>query len=416
MIATVMTKERIQEHIARMPALAAGAPLRTAGAALGHRLMEDRLALTASSLTYTTVLALVPLLTVVLSVFTLFPVFDDMEAALSEWLSASFIPASIAGNVMEYLTQFASQARNLGLVGIAALAVTALSLILTIDKTLNQIWRVSERRSLGARVLIYWALLTLGPIALSASIAMSSYVLSVSRGFLPVLPGAAEVLIVLSQVALSLASLTLLYRYVPHTSVRWRDAAAGALFVTLAMELARWGIGVYLTRNHNYSHIYGAFAVLPILLLWIYISWLIVLLGAAIAAYLPSLRSPVLARAGTPGWQFAIAVQTLRLLAKARTTPQRGLNRMEIAKVLRVDVLHLSPVLAALQQLDWVGRLEPGSRRYSGRYVLLADPEQESAQPLVNRFLMDPANVTNQAVRSRPLDTLLLAEVLGGTA
>ena len=164
-------------------------PVLPTAATLWERFQQDRLGLTASSLTFTTTLALVPFFAVVLSVFTAFPVFAQMREALEQWLASSVIPASIARNVLDYLTQFAGKASELGLVGFAVLTFTAVSLVLTIDQTLNQIWRVTVKRPLGQRVLVYWAALTLGPLVLGGSLAITSYVVSHSRGLIPVLPG-----------------------------------------------------------------------------------------------------------------------------------------------------------------------------------------------------------------------------------
>ena len=156
-------------------------PVLPTAATLWERFQQDRLGLTASSLTFTTTLALVPFFAVVLSVFTAFPVFAQMREALEQWLASSVIPASIARNVLDYLTQFAGKASELGLVGFAVLTFTAVSLVLTIDQTLNQIWRVTVKRPLGQRVLVYWAALTLGPLVMGASLAISSYVLPTLR-------------------------------------------------------------------------------------------------------------------------------------------------------------------------------------------------------------------------------------------
>lgn len=383
--------------------------------ALWQRLRQDRLPLTASSLTYTTVLALVPLFTVILSVFTMFPIFAEMQGALQQSLVDSLIPESIAGNVMRYLNEFAGRAGQLGLLGIAGLVVTSLSLILTIDKTLNQIWRVTEPRRLGERVLIYWALLTLGPLLLAASIAMTSYVLSASSGMLPALPVGADFALSGAHFALVVGGLALLYHFVPRTAVRWRHALAGALVATMAFSLARWGMGLYLAHNRTYSHVYGAFAAVPVLLLWIYVSWLIVLLGAVVAAYLPSLASPLMRRLGAPGWAFELALEALRALAASRGDGgTHGSTSLQLARALKVDVLHLYPILGTLESMGWVGRLAPGPRQKKPRWVLLVDPAQVPAQALVDRFLVASGARLVAEWRARPLDQLTVADVLPG--
>lgn len=382
------------------------APVLTVAAVLWERLRQDRLALTASSLTYTTVLALVPLFTVVLSVFTLFPTFRNMESALQQWLVESLIPADIASNVMDYLTQFTSKASQLGLVGIAGLALVALSLMLTVDKTLNQIWRASERRPFGQRVLIYWAALTLGPLVLGASVAITSYAVTSSQGWFPGLSKGAGFALGLLQFLLLTGGLTALYRFVPNTPVRWGHALLGALFVTLTLAAARWGLGVYLSHVPTYAHIYGAFAALPILLLWIYVSWLIVLFGAVIAAYLPTLLGGRVRHGRVPGWQFELALEALAALLSTR-----GLTLPQLARRLKVDALQLGPILGTLRHMDWVGRLATQSENEEPRYVLLVGTEQ-AVLPLVERLLVEPGATFIAAWREAPLEAMRLADVL----
>ncbi|MDR0479642.1 MAG: YihY family inner membrane protein [Burkholderiaceae bacterium] len=373
-------------------------PLFPTLAMLWARFKQDRLGLTAGSLTFTATLALVPLFTVVLSVFTAFPLFGRLQGALEKWLASSLIPVGIASNVVGYLTQFSSQAGTLGITGFAAFVFTAVSLVLTIDRTLNDIWRVRRQRPIGQRVLVYWVVLTLGPLVMAASIAITSYVVTRSRGWVPGLadiPGGINIALALLQFALLAGALTLLYRYVPNTPVRWRDAGAGGLLACLGLTLARQGLGWYLGRIPTYSVIYGAFATLPILLLWIYLSWLVVLFGAVIAAYLPSLVHGMgrenLRHGGTPGWDFQLALEIVQQLARARTGGAHGLTQAQLAATLRTDALHLAPALDALQALDWTGQLATRTENQPPRHVLIADPATTPLAPLVARLLMVPA-------------------------
>jgi membrane protein len=388
-------------------------------AMLWARFRQDRLGLSASSLTFTTTLALVPLFTVVLSVFTAFPLFGRLQGALEKWLTHSLIPAGIAGNVMDYLTQFSSKAGALGITGFAAFTFTAVSLVLTIDRTLNDIWRVRRQRSIGQRVLVYWAVLTLGPLVLAASIAITSYVVTRSRGWLPGLvgmPGGIRAVFALAQFALLAGALTLLYRYVPNTPVRWRDAGAGGLLACLGLTLARLGLGWYLGRIPTYSVIYGAFATLPILLLWIYLSWLVVLFGAVIAAYLPSLLHGMgrenLRHGGAPGWDFQLALEIVQQLTHARAGNAHGLTRAQLAAALRTDALHLTVALDTLQALDWVAPLATRTENEPPRHVLIADPAATPLAPLVARLLIAPAPELAAWRERAGVDRWLLADVL----
>jgi membrane protein len=373
-------------------------PLLPTLAMLWTRFRQDRLGLSAGSLTFTTTLALVPLFTVVLSVFTAFPLFGRLQGALEKWLAGSLIPAGIADNVMGYLAQFSSKAGALGITGFAVFTFTAVSLVLTIDHTLNDIWRVRRQRPIGQRVLVYWAVLTLGPLVMAASIAITSWVVTHSRGWAPGLasiPGGIHVTLALLQFALLAGALMLLYRYVPNTPVRWREAGAGGLLACLALTLMRQGLGWYLARIPTYSVIYGAFATLPILLLWIYLSWLVVLFGAVIAAYLPSLLHGMgqdrLRHGGTPGWDFQLALEIVQQLARARSGSAHGLTQAQLAAALRTDALNLAAALDALQTLDWVGQLATRTENEPPRHVLLADPAVTPLAPLVTRLLIAPA-------------------------
>ncbi len=284
---------------------------------------EDRLGNTASSLTFTTLISIVPLFTVIRAVFSAFPMFGKLQGTLQQWLAESLIPEAIAKQVMGYLTQFASKANRLGLVGVGFLMVTALSLILTIDRTLNAIWRVRRPRPLAQRVLIYWAVLTLGPLLMASSLALTSYALSVSRGLVGALPGGINLLLNVGEFAMVVLGSAALFRYVPNTYVKWRHAFAGGVFVAVGLELAKAGLAIYIKAVPSFATIYGAFASVPILLLWIYLVWVVVLFGAVIAAYLPSLLGGVGRRGGHAGWQFQLAMEVLQALDAAR---QQGLG------------------------------------------------------------------------------------------
>jgi membrane protein len=379
---------------------------------LAERFREDRLGLTASSLTFTTTMALVPFFTVALAVFTAFPMFGKLQGALQAWLVQSLIPDAIARQVLGYLTQFAGKASRLGAVGLAALFVTALALVLTIDRTLNGIWRVKKPRPLGQRVLVYWAVMTLGPLLLGASLSLSSYFLSASRGLVSAIPGGLQLVFNLLEFGLLAAGLHALYRYVPNTAVKREHAWAGALFAAVGIEVARRGLAAYFGKVPTYSLVYGAFATLPILLVWIYIAWLIVLFGAVLAAYLPSLVGGVTRQGRGPGWQFQLALEVMRSLTQARQTQQRGLTLPGLASALRVLPLQLEPVLEALMDLDWIGRVNEVADEDNTRYVLLADPTATPLEPLTSRLLLSPSEATAKLRQRSALASMRLADAL----
>ncbi|WP_096664776.1 YihY family inner membrane protein [Polaromonas sp. AET17H-212] len=368
-------------------------PWRDTAITLRQRFRDDHMGLTASSLTFTTSIALVPFFTVALAIFTAFPMFSKLQGALQAWLVNSLIPDNISRQVLGYLTQFAKQANKLGVAGLAVLLVTAIAMILTIDRTLNGIWRVKKPRPLAQRVLIYWAAITLGPLVLGASLAVTSYVISGSRGVVGDMPGVLRVLLDVLQFFLLAGGMAALYHYVPNTFVRWGHAWAGGLFVAAGIELAKKLLTLYLSSVPTYSLVYGAFATLPILLVWIYVAWVIVLMGAVIAAYLPSLLAGVARRGSAHGWQFQLAVELLQQLHRARSTTRIGLEGSELARALQVDVLQLEPVLETLMALDWIGQLTDPEDEHEARYLLLADPAATALEPLMAQLLLsqDPS-------------------------
>ncbi len=389
-------------------------PWRTTVLTLRERFREDHLGLTASSLTFTTTIALVPTMTVLLAVFTAFPMFAKFQAHLQQWLLASLIPDSIARQVLGYLTQFAGKASKLGGAGLAILVVTSLALILTIDRTLNSIWRVRKPRPFSQRVLVYWALMTLGPLLMAASLSLTSYAVSASAGLVGRMPGGVEFLLGLLQFGLLSAAMAALYYYVPNTQVRWRHAMSGGVFVAISLEIAKRLLVAYLDAVPTYSVLYGAFATLPILLIWIYTAWVIVLLGAVMVAYLPSLLSGISRHsAGAPGWSFLLALELLQHLNAARATPVKGLTMEQLSRHLHVDVPQCEPIVQALVGLDWLGSLQVSHEPHvTSRLVLLVDPSTTTLEPLLEALLLKHTASTLRFRQVSHWQTLTLKDVL----
>ena len=382
---------------------------------LRDRFREDHMGLTASSLTFTTSIALVPFFTVALAVFTAFPMFSNMQGALQGWLIDSLIPDNIARQVLGYLTQFSRQANKLGAAGLGILLITAIALILTIDRTLNGIWRVKNPRPFAQRVLIYWSAITLGPVLLGASLALTASVVTTTSGLVGTLPFSLRFLLGTFQFFLIAAGLAALYRYVPNTYVKWTHAWVGGVFAAAGIELAKKALALYLSKVPTYSMIYGAFATLPILLIWIYVAWVIVLLGAVIAAYLPSLLAGVAKRGTGHGWQFQLAVEVLQRLSSLRRTAQLGCSASSLALTLQIDVLQLEPVLETLTELAWVGQLIPNTDAGADEessYILLADPDQTLLEPLMQRLLLEKTDSTSPLWRQANWSALHVRDVL----
>ncbi|OWQ85638.1 hypothetical protein CDN99_21365 [Roseateles aquatilis] len=351
-----------------------------------QRFREERLGLTAGSLTFTTLISLVPLLTVALALFTAFPMFSSFQAALEKYFLKSLIPDNIARPVLMSLTQFAAKANRLGALGLGVLGFTALALMLTIDRTLNQIWRVQRPRPIAQRVLVYWAAMTLGPLLLGGSLAVTSVLITASRDYVDNMPRGLVVLLNSVDLLVLWGAVAALFHYVPNTDVRWRHALMGAGFVAVAFHIAKQGLAWYVKQVPTYSTLYGAFAAVPIFLIWIYVGWSIVLLGAILAANAPALAGGVSVRRNKPGMQMELALDVVRELEAARIAGESGRTSLALSQRLCVDPLQLEPVVQQLQQLDWVGRLEEDG---ASRLVLLCEPSSTMAEPLIRALLAD---------------------------
>ncbi|CAM3653186.1 YihY family inner membrane protein [Roseateles saccharophilus] len=377
-----------------------------------QRFREEKLGLTAGSLTFTTLISLVPLLTVMLAIFTAFPIFSSFQSSLEQYFLKSLIPPNIAKPVLGALTQFAAKASKLGAVGLVALGVTALTLMLTIDRTLNAIWRVQRPRPMAQRVLVYWAAMTLGPLLLGGSLTLTSYAISASQGFLTAMPASISAALGSADVLLFGLAMAGLFHYVPNTHVRWRHALLGGAFVSIGFSLAKSLLAWYVKQVPTYSTLYGAFATVPVFLIWVYLGWVIVLLGAILAANTPALTGRLHLRPDTPGQPMALALEVLRELWRVREAGQRGLSHLALAGALRVDPLQLAPIIDKLVGMDWVGLLEEEGAQ---RLVLLCAPEKASVQPLLGAFLAQRqgllANLWTQGDWERlTLDRLLVTE------
>jgi len=378
----------IVTHISNFVSRLRQFPWRQTARRLGQRFTEDRLGQTAGALTFTTTIALVPLITVALAVITAFPLFDQFQNVLQRWLIESLIPDTISRQVLGYLTQFTTKASRLGVVSFAALMFSALALVFTIDRSLNAIWRVNKTRPWGQRVLLYWGALTLGPILVAAGlVTMASVILWTGGSLRSQSPAMKQALDVLEFVLLW-GGISALYRFVPNTHVPWRQVLVGSLGTTLVMEIARSLLTWYLARMSTFSLVYGAFATVPILLVWIYMTWSIVLLGAVLVASWTGLTMGHVRDPQLPGADFQLALDTLRELNNSRVGKSYGAGLRELAVRLNADPLQMQQVLEQLQQLDWVGLLNEDNAGKAPRYVLLVDANSVLVAPLMTQLLL----------------------------
>lgn len=351
-----------------------------------QRAGEKKLTQVAASLTFTTVLSIVPLLAVVLALFTAFPLFADFRIALESFLTTSLMPPSVSDNVMLYLNQFAAKASGLTAAGTLFLIVTSIMLFMTIDEAFNDIWQVERQRPLRQRMLVYWAIISLGPILAGASLWATSILARESLGHVEELPTIVGFALSFIPLIVTGLGFTALFVGVPNRRVLWRDALVGGMGTAIVLEIMRIGFAYYLTRFPSYTVVYGAFATLPIFLLWIYLSWLVVLLGATVAATLPALKQRRWELQHYPGAIFVDAIRVLRTLWQAQGNPSPGRSMRFLCAHLQLHQDELSSVLRELKKLGYVVDTEDNN---IDQWVLACDQRDVTIGPLIDALLID---------------------------
>ena len=255
-----------------------------------QRCQQDQIQVIGGYLTYISLLSLVPLVTVMFSMLSAFPMFAEFRTNMEQFIYANVIP-SRGDEIQAYLTQFIGNTGSMTAVGILALVILALLLIHNIDKTLNKIWRVTSRPRLVISFSIYWMILTLGPILFGLSIGVTSYLVRLSAFADDYTPGFSTLVLELVPYLMSLAAFFILYLVVPNLKVRVKHALWGALLAMVLFEFSKYGFALYVTHFTAYQTIYGALALLPILFVWVHLSWMVVLLGAELTALLQQRES-----------------------------------------------------------------------------------------------------------------------------
>jgi membrane protein len=360
---------------------------------LWRRFVDDKCFETAGALSYTTLVSLVPLTVAVFAMFSVFPVFAPARDTLVDFMFRNFVPAA-GQRVQEALTAFASNASKLTGISILVMLFSAMSMMVSIEDRLNRVWRVKQARGWGSRLLLYWAALSLGPILIVGGIAVTSYVTA-----MPLLQGAAGQINSIGHPLLSVlpfvvtfSTLWLMYSFIPNCKVSRQDAAIGALLGAVLFEIVRWGFALFVHRAQTYQQIYGALAAVPIFLLWIYLSWVIVIFSASIAASASAFDYHAPKKMLPEGAEFLGLLVVLRHFIDAHRTGD-SLDQADVR--VREPYLHsnlIAEYFDDLQQADLIQRAEAGgwllSRSLDStnllrvyrhtRYRLLLHPAEEA--------------------------------------
>ncbi len=243
------------------------------------RCREDNITISAGHLAYVTLLSLVPFIMVTFTIMSAFPAFASVRSKLEHFVFSNFVPTA-SDVVHKYMTDFVGNASQMSAIGILSLLVVALMLISNVDKTLNRIWRTQSDRPIVYTFAIYWMVITLGPMLIGSSVVVSSYLTGLAAFTEEYTPGLGTFLLSLVPSGAAMLAFTILYMVVPNRRVFARHALVGAIVATIAFEITKSGFALYVTNFPSYELIYGALAVVPILFLWVYLSWVIVLFGA----------------------------------------------------------------------------------------------------------------------------------------
>jgi membrane protein len=372
----------------------------------------------ASGLSYASLLALVPLLAIALALLSAFPAFEGVEQRVIATVFDDILPQA-SDEIARRVVGFVENASQLTGPGILALAATAILLLSNIDGAFNKIWRVTEQRATAVSVLVYWALLTLGPLLLGASISLSSYAFAMVRtSGLESLTGGAVIAPRLLSLVLAGLGFALLFFVVPNRRVHWSHALAGGAVSAVLFELLKYGFALYLTHFPSYQAIYGALASVPIFLVWLFLSWSAVLLGAEVAAALPEWRA---ARArglsvSGPGGRLALALALLDRLRRA-AREGRQLKRATAIRGLPATPAEVESILRPLREAGFLARTS------NGRWLLGRDLDTATLGDLVDALdlSLEPGQgwppAADAAVRGliaamQPLRTTPVAQLL----
>jgi len=318
-----------------------------------------------------------------------------------------FFPETLSETILTYVTQFSDKAKGLTAIGIVFLVITALTTMFTVDRVFNQIWNVKRQRSTMNKVVLYWAVLSLAPVLIGLSISVSTALIGETMaGVNPVLGGMFPALNLIP-LTLTVLAFAFIYRIVPNRAVHWKDALVGGVLAAVLFEISKRAFAAYITHFPSYTALYGALAAFPIFLLWIYVSWIIVLLGASTVAALPVARTGYWNPSNRPGERWLQGLSVLVELEKSRQQEKPGMTMEELRVFAKVPPDQLDEILSLLIDHGVIGLL--AIVRGDDRFALICDPANISAEVVAKALWYDPSLTSEWAARL-PQSTAKLTE------
>jgi membrane protein len=248
----------------------------------------------AASLAFTTTLSLVPMMTLATILIGYLPSVIQIKNTFRYWLLDTYMPGGFNQQMLVYLDQFSSKALGLTYIGLVGLVITTIMTLVVIEGAFNQIFKVHEKRPLYKKVFIYGAATILGPILLGLGLYLSGVLFSASEGWIKTISMGFQVIALFAPILLAVIVYAVVYKILPYAKILWVDAITGAFFAALTFELMKFGFALFLTHTAFYKTVYGAFAIFPLALIWIYLTWWITLAGAVLVSNLPEIRSGVI--------------------------------------------------------------------------------------------------------------------------
>lgn len=357
-------------------------------ALMAQRFQEVQCPQVAGSLTYTTLLALVPLLAVTLALFSKFPAFSELGEALGTFLQSNVLPPAASQIVTTYALQFSEKAAGLTLFGTFGLIITTLLLLGTIEKVLNAIWGVHQLRPWLTRMMIYWVVLSLGPLALGGSVYATSRLAAQTVGMIGQQAGEGFSILMATLMPVCLLGLLFAFLYfsVPNARVRISHALIGGLAAGAGFVFMQQAFAHFVAKFPTYTLIYGTFAVLPIFLVWLYLSWLVVLLGALITAALPSFFERRAIAPKVPGQEVWCAINMLCALTSVRASTGGAVSFDALYAQAGASRDATGAILEDMRSYGWVARTDEQG------WVLAIAPEVLRLREIVARFALDAAH------------------------